>query len=129
MDVLPERPSIDVSLTLLHKKCCYYETGALISLWLLNEFVLRVRLSVSVIGAGPSLTRRGPPASARMEKHHFCSKVNSLLSRPDSLLRFSNFPRVLSFGKWQVKDKEDGDKESASERVIFHRRRCELHKG
>lgn len=55
---------------------------------------------------------------------HFSSKVNSLLSRPDSLLRFSNFPRVLSFGKWQVKDKVDGDKESLSERVIFHRRWC-----
>lgn len=55
---------------------------------------------------------------------HFGSKVNSLLSRPDSLLRFSNFPRVLSFGKWQVKDKVDGDKESVSERVIFHRRCC-----
>lgn len=30
---------------------------------------------------------------------HFCSKVNSLLSRPDSLLRFSDFSRVLLIWK------------------------------
>lgn len=30
---------------------------------------------------------------------HFCSKVNSLLSSPDSLLRFSDFSRVLLIWK------------------------------